>query len=127
MVRLGISMALAFEAKMNQDAAALNIDMNYIAVDLREMTQLTPRAKAALWIYLQTFGITIRDCTLEQWRQEENDEADLLPYSQAGIFLCVDKADIGAACALRKSAKYHSGTGYRDSGLIGVRRGTLEA
>ncbi|WP_059049905.1 hypothetical protein [Paenibacillus senegalimassiliensis] len=100
--------AVAFEAMMKLDEG-LNSDMKYIAVDLSEMTQLTTEDKSYIMEYLQSFNTVIRDRTLEQLQQEENNEDD--PLLLSGVFLRVDKVDIGEASALIEGAKYRSGTG----------------
>lgn len=100
--------AVAFEAMMKLDEG-LGSDMKYIAVDLSEMTQLTTEDKNYIMEYLQTFDTVIRDRTLEQLRQEESNEED--PLLLSGVFLRVDKVDIGEASALIEGARYRSGTG----------------
>jgi hypothetical protein len=100
--------AMTFEAMMKLDEA-LNHEMNYIAVDLSEMTQLTEDDKAYIIEYLQSFGTEIRDRTLEQLLEEENPDQN--SPSLKGVLLRVDKVEINEDSALIEGSKYRSGNG----------------
>ncbi|WP_018749919.1 hypothetical protein [Paenibacillus sanguinis] len=105
--------AIAFEAMMKIEKT-LNNDMKYIAIDLSKMTQLTAEDKSYIMEYLQTFDTVIRDRTLEQLKLEESNKN--APLLLSGVFLRVDKVDIGVASALIEGAKYRS-----DTGSLGVK------
>lgn len=100
--------AMTFEAIMNLDEA-LNHEMNYIAVDLSEMTQLTEDDKTYIIEYLQSFGTEIRDRTLEQLLEEESPGQNNLTLK--GVLLRIDKVEINEDSALIEGSKYRSGTG----------------
>ncbi|MCK8487380.1 hypothetical protein M0651_09365 [Paenibacillus sp. MBLB2552] len=100
--------ALTFEDMMKMDEA-LNHEMNYIAVDLSEMTQLTEDDKTYIIEYLQGFGAEIRDRTLDQLVEEEN--PDQSSPSLKGVLLRVDKVEINEDSAQIEGSKYRSGTG----------------
>lgn len=100
--------AMTFEAMLKLDEA-LNREMNYIAVDLSEMTQLTEDDKAYIIEYLQSFDTEIRDRTLEQLIEEEQPESDNAALK--GVLLRVDKVEINEDSARIEGSKYRSGTG----------------
>lgn len=100
--------AITFEAMMELDEG-LNHEMNYIAVDLSEMSQLTEDDKTYIIEYLQDFGTEIRDRTLDQLMEEENPEQS--SPSLKGVLLRVDKVEINEDSAQIEGSKYRSGTG----------------
>lgn len=101
--------AITFEAMMELEEA-LNDEMNYIAVDLSEMTQLTEDDKTYIIKHLQSFGTEIRDRTLEQLIQEEKPDQDL-PAALKGVLLRINKVEITEDSARIEGSKYRSGTG----------------
>ena len=100
--------AMTFEAMMKLDEA-LNHEMDYIAVDLSEMTQLTEDDKTYIINHLQSFGTEIRDRTLEQLIEEENPDQN--SPTLKGVLLRVDKVEITEDSARIEGSKFRSGTG----------------
>lgn len=98
-----------FEAMMQLDEG-LNGDMQYIAVDLSPLTQLTETDKLYILNYLeQQFEISVQDTTIEQLKEKEDFKKNKLVLK--GVLLRIDKVELGEDTAIITGSKYRSGSG----------------
>lgn len=100
--------SLAFQAMFSLDEG-LNGNMEYIALDLSELTQLTDQDKTYILDSFADYEVTVRDATFEELTQEEENFEDSMSLS--GVLLQVKKVDVGEDSAVIEGSKYRSGTG----------------
>lgn len=100
--------SLAFQAMFSMDEG-LNGNMEYIALDLSELTQLTDQDKAYILDSFAAYEVTVRDATFEQLAKEEENFEDSMALS--GVLLQVQKVDVGEDSAVIEGSKYRSGKG----------------
>lgn len=100
--------SLAFQAMFSFDEG-LNGNMEYIALDLSELTQLTDQDKSYILDSFADYEVTVRDATFEELAQEEENFEDSMSLS--GVLLQVKKVDVGEDSAVIEGSKYRSGKG----------------
>ncbi|WP_055106710.1 hypothetical protein [Paenibacillus ihumii] len=101
---------LAFEAMMPIDKG-LNAGMEYIAIDFSVLSHLTEEDKQFIEQYMGKFSVPVKEATLEQLMESEEDSFHENGMALKGVLLQIEKVEINEDSAIIEGMKYKSGKG----------------